>query len=254
MPTPHSPARSVFVRLTTTALAELALCAVILAGAVTPAQAMVFPFASGFSPSVNGSPNNWSYLVRTPPSGPDVPLTSSNVVFSIWKNTYLGTPGTTLGWNSPSMPSNVPIFFAHNNLVPWWVNGNCCGPVTLPIRSVIMHPGASGFNAVLGFVVPSNVDGTTFTKARIKGKFIHIDCQGVPYGANGIIWSIEHNGVLVPGATGSLNSTNCSSLASSNLAFGFPVATGDTINFVVDANNGNYLFDSTALSGQIQLN
>jgi len=229
-----------------------ALAAALLAGAAFPAHATIFPFSSGFSPSVNGTPSPWSYLQRDL-SNLETPLTGANTVFHTWHTSYLtGTPGNTLGWDTPNVPNNIPVFFAHNNFQLWWVRGNCCGPVTLPAKSVFMHPGAGGIKAVLSFVVPPKATGASYRSARIKGQFTHVDCQGVPYGADGIIWSVEHNLSVVAGPT-ALNSTNCSALASSPVTPSFAVTTGDTIKFVVDANT-NEQFDLTALAGAIDLN
>ena len=235
-------------------MAGAALAVTLLAGAALPTQAMVFKFSQAINaanPCTNPSLTGWSYL-RRDLSNIETPLTNCNVTLTIWKNAYNGTPGTTLEWNSPNLPDTTPGFLAHDNFILWWYRGTCCGPVTLPTKTALMSPGANGVKAVLSFTVPPKPSGASYQSARIKGQFTHVDCQGVPYGGNGIIWSVEHNGGVVAGPT-ALNSTNCSSLASSPVTPSFPVTTGDTIKFVVDA-NGNDQFDTTALAGDIQLN
>ncbi|MEO8926106.1 MAG: hypothetical protein ABI306_02985 [Caulobacteraceae bacterium] len=147
------------------------------------------------------------------------------------------------------MQNDVPIFARHNNLQQWTSVPNGHPAITIPVKSLIMHPGGNGVRAVLTFLVPPKLGGGSYQSASFRAQITDID----PNGGDGVTRSIEHNGVLLPGATGTLFSPVGGPLATTPLTYTIPVTTNDTINVVVDA-NANENFDSTAITGLIDLN
>ena len=130
------------------------------------------------------------------------------------------------GWNASTLASEPHIYFNSTASAIGFAN-----TVSVPARSIQMHPGPNGVFAVLRWTAPS-----TSTYA-ITGAFRGNDSGG----GDGRIASIKKNGVEIfnaaVGGLGQLNSFNISTALSA----------GDTLDFMVDP-NGAHQNDSTGLT------
>jgi hypothetical protein len=216
-----------------------ALATACIAGAAGKAHAINFPIAAA-SMSTTNPAGPWSYMEGS--------TTSPNLLTTQYQLGVVinGTPTTIPGWIDPTPPNNVPLFGDRYIMPGVWKSPT---GFNLPNNTMFMHPAHGGVQAILRFIVPAKPNGTSYKAGKITYKLTDLD----PFGGDGISWEIDHNGVL---ASGSLFSTGSGPLATTgNHTLGlFPVHTGDTIYFVVDAGpNGDENYDTTGLKGMIHL-
>ena len=169
-----------------------------------------------FSPSSN--PNGtWSYGYK---------LTSSSAFqpFDAGSATARGIAGM-YGWNASTLASEPHIYFNSTASAIGFA-----GTVSVPPRSIQMHPGPSGVFAVLRWTAPSA--GTYSVSGAFRGNDALNESR---------IASIQKNGIEIfsgtVGGSGVLNSFN----------FSNTLSAGDTLDFLVDP-NGAHQNDSTGLT------
>lgn len=121
----------------------------------------------------------------------------------------------------------------------------CCGPVYLPPKHLFIDTGSQ--MTVLSFLAP--MTGTI----SVAYSFTHIDCHG----GNGINWYVDKNsGLKKDLAHGSVYTLEIycdpSQYATAKGTIKrVKVKKGDRINFIED-NNGDSLFDSSAVTAKIK--
>lgn len=169
-----------------------------------------------FSPSAN--PNGtWSYGYKVTPTSP-------MQLFDNGSSTARGIAGM-YGWNASTLASEPHVYFNRTASTIGFAN-----TVTVPARSIQMHPGPNGVFAVVRWTAPT--PGTY----AIAGAFRGNDSQGGARTA-----SIRRNGVEV--FSGSV--LGLGALLPFNTLNTF--ATGDTLDFLVDP-SGPHQNDSTGLT------
>lgn len=117
------------------------------------------------------------------------------------------------------------------------------GTVRIPAGAVYMHPSSSA-DSVLRFVAPQS---GTYT---ISGAFTRTD---ITTSGNGTLTSIFSNTSLgsVNLFSGSLPAQNGYQSSAMFNGLSSTLAVGDTIDFVVNSNNGDLSFDGTLLSASL---
>jgi hypothetical protein len=221
----------------------LALAVVMLAPA---AHAATFNFSAGF-PGGNPGSGTWNYVERDTINSQETILSHLDMAPYAAGNCWIA-PCWTPTWNDPTQSNQVPLFLSNNTNVNWQSYGSCCQAIAHPRRCLIVHPG-NAKDAVVRFTVPAKPNGGSYTIAHLRGNITDQDFNG----GNGVNWSVELN--LATQFGGSLNSTSSSTLSSA--AFpnqALPVTTGSVINVVVNSNNADEFFDTTAVCGSITLN
>jgi hypothetical protein len=220
-------------------------------GMMAPAHAANFYFSVG---AVGNTPNTgpWAYVERDPANN-NMETVLTNLTAGAYggSSCYQGGPCWTPMWNDPTQPNSVPAFSANNTNQDWLSYGTSGQAFTLPKRCLFMHPGRN-LEAVLRFTVPPKPVGGSYSTATMKGSTITDQDFN---GGNGVLWWVEVNGVPIPGAGGTLDSTPSNPLSSMLLpGQPFAVTTGTVINLVVDSLNGDENYDTTGVCGKITLN
>lgn len=201
------------------------------------AQAATFPFSAGF-PGSNPGSGTWTYLERDPVTLVETNLT--HLAMSPYAGNGCSPACWTPLWNDPAQRNQVPSVWANNTNVNWQSYGTCCQAFPLPKKCIFVHPGNTK-DVVIHFKVPAKPNGGSYTNAQVNGTITDQDFNG----GNGVIWTLQHNHNSAAG--GPLNGN------SATLAQSMTVTTGDLIDVVVNANNGDEYFDTTSICGSIVL-
>jgi uncharacterized repeat protein (TIGR03803 family) len=204
-----------------------------------PQQARHYDAVADFSVECNTNTSRWSYRYNT--------TGSRDGNYSLLP--YVEPSGTQ--WYENDEPIKLSMWFSY----PDNANGPCMfankdhsqltelnGEIALPPLSIYEHPSTlSGTSdTVLTFLAPNAGE------VKVTYSFTHIDADG----GQGIDWYIDLNS----GVNGDLYSGYlpcCKVNGTGPLHFDVEVKKGDRINFIVAAHNGDFDYDSTALTASV---
>lgn len=226
------------------ALGAMAMAAATLA---TATQAANFSFSAGF-PGANPVVGLWNYMERGTVNPTATILSNLTTSPYVLGGCALNSPCWGPIWTDPTQVNQVPSFGANNSKMDRQSYGTCCQAFALPKKCLFVHPGRTE-DAIVRFTVPPKPGGGSYTVAQLIGTITDQDFNG----GSGVNWTVELNTAGVPGFSGTLLSTpgNISSTTFPSTAL--TVATGDTIDIVVNAVGNNEYFDTTAVCGSISL-